>query len=78
MWILQYSLIINCILLFCLFAPNIVYLIHKKHFSWRTNEKLYTKKEVIDLLKQYRGWAWKIDNGLSLHDLQRWIKENLK
>jgi hypothetical protein len=55
-----------------------VYLIHKKHFSWRTNEKLYTKKEVIDLLKQYRGWAWKIDNGLSLHDLQRWIKENLK
>lgn len=38
MGILEYSLIANSILLFCLFAPNIVYLIHKKHFVWRKDK----------------------------------------
>lgn len=32
---LIYSLIFNCILLFCIFVPNIVFLIHKKHFIWK-------------------------------------------
>lgn len=29
------SMIINAILLFCLFSPNIVYFLHKKWFNWK-------------------------------------------
>lgn len=42
------SLAFNSILLFCLFAPNIVYLIHKRHFNW-VDESI-TKKELIEIL----------------------------
>lgn len=33
------SAILNCILLFFLFAPNIVYLIHRKHFIWKDKDE---------------------------------------
>lgn len=36
---LIYSLAGNCLLLFCLLAPNIVYLIHKHHFNWRNENQ---------------------------------------
>lgn len=31
------SLILNIVALFCLFSPNICYLLHKKFFKWRDN-----------------------------------------
>jgi hypothetical protein len=45
--LLEYSLLLNSILLFCLLAPNIVYLIHKKWFKWRTDKSDY-KQGAID------------------------------
>ena len=39
--LLEYSLLLNSILLFCLLAPNIVYLIHKKHFKWKKDKTDY-------------------------------------
>lgn len=56
---IHYILIINCILLFCLFSPNIVYLIHKKHFIWKDviewgystpKQYRYTKGTLVLLL----------------------------
>jgi len=43
---LLYSLIINCVLLFCLFSPNIVYFIHKRWFEWKKQD---LKKELFEL-----------------------------
>ena len=37
--LLLWSLIFNSILLFCLFSPNIVYIIHKKWFNWKPKDK---------------------------------------
>ena len=42
---LVWSMIFNCILLFCLLAPNIVYFIHKRFFSWKT-ESGYTEEDI--------------------------------
>jgi hypothetical protein len=41
------SLALNCILLFCLFSPNIVMFIHNQHFLW--------KNRVIDALNMPYG-----------------------
>ena len=38
------SLSANTILLFCLFSPNIVYLIHKKWFNWKNDKNDNTEK----------------------------------
>lgn len=48
--LLNYSLIFNFILLFCLFALNIVYFIHKRHFDWKNRkvDKTENKKVYID------------------------------
>jgi hypothetical protein len=35
MYLEHYLLIVICVLLFGLLSPNIVYLIHKKHFMWK-------------------------------------------
>lgn len=46
MGILEYSLLVNSILLFCLFSPNIVYLIHKKHFNWKEIKNVIVSKDI--------------------------------
>ncbi len=33
------SLVVNCVLLFCLFSPNIIFLIHRKHFIWKGKDE---------------------------------------
>lgn len=52
MEILEYSLILNIILLFSIFSPNIVYLIHKQHFNWKkpkfiNNQSINSIKNVF-------------------------------
>lgn len=49
MEIIHYLLTAICVLLFCLFLPNIVYLIHKKHFIWKNIEE-----QGYSTPKQYR------------------------
>lgn len=46
--------LLSCLLLFCLFQPNIVYLIHRRWFKWRSEDeaKADPKIEVrTDLVK---------------------------
>jgi hypothetical protein len=40
------------------------------------NSKNYSKKEVVELLHEYREFAWK--NGSTISDLQQWIQEKLQ
>lgn len=47
--ILEISLIGNMILLFCLFSPNIVYLLHKRFFNWKPK---VTKNLALEVLKE--------------------------
>lgn len=38
--ILYISLIVNIVLLICIFSPNIVYFLNKKWFVWKDDNKL--------------------------------------
>lgn len=41
-----------------------------------SEEKMYSREEVENILKEYREYCW--INGVSIHELNKWIKENLK
>ncbi|XAI97290.1 hypothetical protein [Leptolyngbya phage Lbo-JY46] len=45
-WLL-FSIVLNIILLFCMFVPNIVFLLHKKYFIWKdvTERGYHTPKQ---------------------------------
>ena len=41
------SMIGNIVLLFCLFQPNIVYMLHRQFFYWRSDTEEYKKIQKI-------------------------------
>ena len=51
------SMIGNIILMFCLFSPGIVYLLHKQFFNWKTDSEEYKslqkeKKAIEDKMRK--------------------------
>jgi hypothetical protein len=38
-------------------------------------EKMYSRDEAIELIENYRIYAWK--KGLTVNDFDKWIEENL-
>ena len=45
-------LILNVILLFCLLSPNIVYLLHKKWFTWKVDKKCFNCDTTYHLISE--------------------------
>jgi hypothetical protein len=72
---LHWSLFVNALLLFCLLAPNIVMLLHSKHFEWKVETKVKDKAWMYSILGLF---CMEFLPKMTPKELQDWFKKTVK